>query len=126
MSGSTKTGLQLLSVIARMEAMYVFAGTMISLSFSKSKAFIISLKASSPFATPTQFLTPQYLAKFCSKLLFSSPSKYQPLAKSSLNLASKSLLNLSLIFFKSRNLIILSSKIKVKAQAKRKIKLMSS
>ena len=78
MSGSTNTGVAPFCEIASIDAIYVFAGTMISSPCPNPYALIIKFSASSPFATPIQCFTPQYLAKFFSKLSHSVPNRYQP------------------------------------------------
>ena len=98
-SGSTRTGVQPFSDIARIEAIYVFDGTIISSPLPNPKPRIIRLRASNPFAQPIQCLTPQNSAKFFSKVLSCSPRRYQPLSRICLILKSMSFLNLSLIFW---------------------------
>ena len=106
-SGSTKTGVQPFSVIARIVAMYVFAGTIISSPGAKSYARIINVNASKPFATPRQYLVPQYLAKFSANVSFSSPSKYQPRSKTDAMRASiSSLPNQEILSFIPRCIIL--------------------
>jgi hypothetical protein len=57
----------------------VLAGTITSLPFSNSKALRAKIKASSPDATPAQYLTPQNLANSSSKFSTFLPKIYQPL-----------------------------------------------
>ena len=105
-SGSTKTGVQPFSEIARMDAMYVLAGTIISSPCLKPNPLIIRFKASSPLAQPIQCLTPINFAKFSSKHEHSFPKMYHPESRTFFILESISSLYLSFIFFKSKNLII--------------------
>ena len=108
MSGSTKTGVQPFSEIARIDAMYVLAGTIISSPCLKPNPLIIRLSASSPLAQPMQCLAPINFAKFSSKTLHSFPKIYQPESRTFFILESNSFLYLSFIFYKSKNLIIIN------------------
>src|SRR5690606_6638694 len=54
------------------------AGTIISLFAGSSNDFNMSVMASRPFATPTQYFASQYRANASSKFFNSFPSKYQP------------------------------------------------
>lgn len=58
-SGSTRTGVQPFSEIARIVAIYVFDGTIISSPAPNPNARMIKLIASRPFATPTAYSVPQ-------------------------------------------------------------------
>ena len=76
----------------------MLAGTIISSPYPNPKALTIRVKASNPFATPKEYLVPQYFAKFSQNILFSSPCRYHPLSKIFLILLFISYLNRLLIF----------------------------
>ena len=82
MSGSTRTGIKPFSVIDKIEAIYVLEGTIISspgcINPNSIYARNIQIRASKPLAHPIVYLAPIYCEYFCSKLLFSTPCKYQP------------------------------------------------
>ena len=82
MLGSTNTGTKSLSVIARTDAIYVFAGTITSSPFLRypisSHALKIKPKPSKPLPTPIACFYPLYVASCFSKVSTRSPSRYQP------------------------------------------------
>ena len=82
MRGSTSTGFSPFSVTARIEAMYVFAGTITSspgcMTPNSMYARSISVSESSPLPQPTQYPVPVYAAYSFSNSRFSSPCRYHP------------------------------------------------
>src|SRR5476649_554379 len=67
------------------------------------------VNASNPFATPIAYLAPQNCAKFFSKLLSSSPIRYQPELMTREQTSNNSFSYLALIDLRSKKLIIIIS-----------------